>query len=475
MGWLEILFGFLGAIGLYIARQYWEEYKFQQFARENGCKPTHQESDKVFWGLDRFYQVMKIMRNGGDLLEDIVVPRFSEDGVFKRSREGEGLFGQMVLNTIEPRNIQTVMALKFNDYEVGERRHGSFRPLLGNNIFTSDGAFWEHSRALLRPQFARENINNLKSAEYNVQALFKTIPEREDGWTEQIELQERFYRLTLDGASEFFFNDNVNSQLAAAGMAPKSSDAAGNMAADQDESEFTFAEAFNTAQEWMGFRFRLQGLYWLGDSPKFRRACKHVRRFVEGAIHRVLTSGKAHTSKSGYSLLGSLSKDTQDVTELRDQCLGMLLAGRDTTASLLGWLFTVFINHPHVFHKLRKAILEEFDPNKNDEITFAKLKGCRYLQWTINETLRMHPPIPLNSRQAVRNTVLPLGGGPDEKSPVAIRKGQHVFFAVYAMHRSTDVWGPDAKEFKPERWENRKMDWSFLPFSGGPRVCIGRK
>jgi len=70
---------------------------------------------------------------------------------------------------------------------------------------------------------------------------------------------------------------------------------------------------------------------------------------------------------------------------------------------------------------------------------------------------------------------LPVGGGEDGTEPVAVKKGQVVAFCVYGMHRRKDIWGDDADQFKPERWDGRKMDWSYLPFSGGPRICLGRE
>ena len=86
------------------------------------------------------------------------------------------------------------------------------------------------------------------------------------------------------------------------------------------------------------------------------------------------------------------------------------------------------------------------------------------------------PPVPLNFRVAVKDTSLPLGGGPDQKSPVYVRKGELVAYSVYAMHRRTDLYGPDAHSFRPERWEeNSKRGWEYLPFNGGPRICLGRK
>jgi cytochrome P450 len=90
--------------------------------------------------------------------------------------------------------------------------------------------------------------------------------------------------------------------------------------------------------------------------------------------------------------------------------------------------------------------------------------------------LRLMPPLPINSRMAARDTSLPRGGGPDGMSPIFIKKGTVIPFSLYSMHRRKDVWGPDAEEFRPERWENGVTHtWEYIPFNGGPRICLGRE
>lgn len=82
----------------------------------------------------------------------------------------------------------------------------------------------------------------------------------------------------------------------------------------------------------------------------------------------------------------------------------------------------------------------------------------------------------MNFRVATKDTSLPAGGGEDEKSPIYVRKGTQVAYSVYAMHRRPDLWGEDANTFRPERWEeNAKHGWEYLPFNGGPRICLGRE
>lgn len=92
--------------------------------------------------------------------------------------------------------------------------------------------------------------------------------------------------------------------------------------------------------------------------------------------------------------------------------------------------------------------------------------------------LRLYPSVPVNSREVVRTSILPVGGGPDGKAPLLVQPGEAVGYCVYAMHRRKDIYGEDAEEFRPERWEDGALNnigWAYLPFNGGPRLCLGRE
>ena len=107
-----------------------------------------------------------------------------------------------------------------------------------------------------------------------------------------------------------------------------------------------------------------------------------------------------------------------------------------------------------------------------------------YAMLTQSAALRLFPPVPVNTRTAYKNTTLPTGGGPDGTSPVLVRKGENVAYCVYAMQRRKDLYGEDSHAFRPERWVDEDLPlhkdrtnavWGYLPFNGGPRVCLGRK
>lgn len=74
-------------------------------------------------------------------------------------------------------------------------------------------------------------------------------------------------------------------------------------------------------------------------------------------------------------------------------------------------------------------------------------------------------------REAIRNTILPVGGGPDCKAPLLVQKGEVVALNTWGPNHSSEIWGDDVEEFNPDRWIDRKVTWEFTPFYGGPRIC----
>ena len=189
-------------------------------------------------------------------------------------------------------------------------------------------------------------------------------------------------------------------------------------------------------------------------------------------------SEKPPTSR--YVFLHELVSQTTDKIKIRSELLNILLAGRDTTSSLLSNVWFELANRPDIWSRLQREVVEVL-PDDGEFPTYENLKDMKYLRAVLNESLRLHPVVPENSRQATLDTVLPVGGGEDGKSPVFVAKGQIVHWSLYTMHRRKGLYGEDAEAFKPERWldqdDGRKglrVGWEYLPFNGGPRICIGR-
>ena len=283
-----------------------------------------------------------------------------------------------------------------------------------------------------------------------------------------------FYRLTIDSATEFLFGESIDSQLSnIPGYMPP------NHRPIADEKDF--ASAFDRVQSQVSDSILLGDLYWLVQTKEFKENCKRCHAFIDLYVHRALSKEKtreATTTSAGkqkFVFLDALAESNRDPVELRDQLLNVLLAGRDTTASLFSFHFMTLSRRPDIFAKLRATVLEHFGTFTNPRnMTFEALKNCNYLQWAINETLRLYPSVPFNQRHALKDTCIPVGGGPDGTKPVYVKKGVNVDYSVYMIHRRKDLWGEDADEFRPERWDGRRTGWEYLPFNGGPRICIGQ-
>ncbi|KAK5046114.1 hypothetical protein LTR84_008571 [Exophiala bonariae] len=444
-------------------------------AMEMGCLPPHQRHQKYPFGLDLLMPIVKADQER--VLPDYFMDLYLHE-LGQRNTWQQDILGLNSVWTVDPKNIQTILATKFQDYDLGSLRRKNFFPVLGNGIFTVDGKAWEHSRSLLRPQFARQQVADLDLEEVHVTHLLKHLT-TQHGWTNQVNLVPLFFRLTLDSATEFLFGQSVNSQSVTLTGSSKES------AARATELDWTnFAACFDGATSALGVRGLLGPFYWMWSPPSFRRNCKEIHRFADYYVNLALKDSSPLTrsgqekneQKRRYVFLEELVEATQDPVEVRSQLLNILVAGRDTTAGLLSWTFWLLVRHPDIFKKLRQSIIDDFGTFQNPRaITFETLKSCGYLQYTLSESLRLFPTVPFNTRRAVRDTILPLGGGPDGKSPVYIKKGTEVNYLVHIMHHREDIWGSDVEEFNPDRWRSRKGGWEFLPFNGGPRICLGQQ
>ncbi|KAL9111302.1 MAG: hypothetical protein Q9227_004179 [Pyrenula ochraceoflavens] len=360
--------------------------------------------------------------------------------------------------TIDPANLEAILSSNFKDWGFGPRRNMTF-PLLGDGIFTQEGSPWKHSRELLRPQFMHKQYENLEVFKESVDDLIGVISADA---SRTVDLQPLFFRLTLDVTTSFLFGESTRCLR------------------DRDaEEESNFASSFNLAQEYIAKRFRLLDLYWLIGGKEFRKACDDVHHFADQIIERSLSGDAKEEEQSRYVFLDTLAEKTPDRTALRGQIINILVAGRDTTACLLTWTFFLLVRYPQVLEKLRNEIaVHAID---RETLTRGQLRNMSYLQNVLKETLRLYPSVPVNTRTAINTTILPTGGGKDRNAPVLIPKGTAVAYSVYSMHRRPDLYGMDAEIFRPERWDEEmplekdptSSKWGYLPFNGGPRICLG--
>ncbi|QRV72825.1 cytochrome P450 family protein [Ceratobasidium sp. AG-Ba] len=254
------------------------------------------------------------------------------------------------------------------------------------------------------------------------------------------------------------------------------------------EESARLMSAFNELQSVASTRIRI-GSNWplfelfsdRMELPK-RTVDAYIMPIVNSAIKLKRNGGNTQNEDCNNgitSLLDYLVSHTDDPIQIRDTLLAFLLAGRDTTASLLTFVTYALSLHPDVYQRLEAEINEV--ATVDDMITFDDIKHMRYLRATMNETLRLFPPVPFNIRRSTSvSSVLPsvlsrVPGG------LYMYPRCSVTFSPLHIHRRKDLWGNDAEEFRPERWlgENSTKvhvtnPFAFFPFNGGPRMCLGQ-
>jgi cytochrome P450 len=287
----------------------------KEFAAQHGCKPLRPWSAKWPLGLDLLIKATQYAKKQQIMQLFLAVVEDSGCNTFEQN-----LLGTRGIDTQDPANLEALLSKQFTEFGLG-LRPPTFYPLLGSGIFTQDGQQWKHTRELLRPQFMRNRSENFEQIKTCVQNLISVIPD--DGI---VDLQPLFFRLTFDTTTFLLFGKS---------MSALSSDAIAGQ-----ESEF--ADAFNTSQDYLSHRGRLGDLYWLMNDKTFRNACKTCHRFVDDAVQSTLEELSSLTEeevreRSNYIFLNALIQETHEPKVLRDQCLNILLAGRDTTACCLSW------------------------------------------------------------------------------------------------------------------------------------------
>jgi cytochrome P450 len=355
---------------LYLARQ--------RIIKENGCRPCTSvfNKDPIF-GIDVITTMVRNAKKHIMLQEN--QKRFQTYGNTYWTR-GVTL---PIIATCEPENVKTILSLKFKDYSIGNRQRG-FTPLLGHGIFNADGERWTNSRQLLRPNFARDQVANTEDFERHMKIMLKHIPR--DGKT--VDLQPLFFLYTIDTATEFLFNHSTNSL---------------RMVGQEDESneDVVFGKAFNYAQDDINTRLRFGIFNRFRNNQKGDEAIKichsYIERFVDDALkfrEELDKEKSAGTQKNEkYYFIQEVAKQTTDKKRIRDELINILVAGRDTTASLLSNMFFQFSKRPEIYAKLREEVasLEGRTPSYDD------LKNLKYLKWCLNEckfaTIRLHQPL----------------------------------------------------------------------------------
>lgn len=447
----------LGALIYHLFERLRAKAAHHQIVQREGCLPPLCLRNQWFppFGLDKLGKVTEAERSKTYPLLML--------GDHERYGDTYAQWGGPVYTVItrDTGNIRALLSKQFKSFEIGSSRHGCVRPLLGDGIFTQDGLKWEASRKLLAPMIQRSTLPELGLIERHFQILQKAMMS-----ASAVNVKDHLLDLSLKLTTEFLLGEELRATTA-------------NSTLWTDD----FAAEYNTAFEWISKRERLKALYWVVDSFQFRKSCSVVQSLVDDAVCHAQELRKLEKSAregNRFAALDSLLRQERDPELVRDQFMNLLLAGRDTSGASLCWAFYALAREPQVLTRIRQEI-ENIVGRDRRAPTKSELNSMTTLDQFFTETLRVFPPVPLNGRFSTEHTFLPHGGGKDGDAPILIPKGTLVAFSTFATHRNKDLYGRDASRFDIGRWndhlmkERRMVDWSYHPFLGGPRKCLGER
>ncbi|KAF8577266.1 CYP63 cytochrome P450 monooxygenase-like protein [Ramaria rubella] len=381
------------------------------------------------------------------------------------------VLGDFRVVTANPQNVKQLLATDFHSYEKGPKFNKIVGSVLGVGVFNSDGEMWQFHRKLTRPFFARERVTDFGIFDTKASIAIQKMQERFDQG-QAIDFQDICSRFTIDSACEFLLNASIHSLQ---DPLPRSGEDFSDIATPSNR----FARAFANAQISISKRARI-GVAWpLFEIFKDRTAddMKEVRGFIEPIVREAMRKrANGFESKRDESLLQHLLDVTENMTLIVDEIINILLAGRDTTAGLLTFVAYCLSMHPDVLARLREEILSTVGTSRAP--TFDDVRGMKYLRAVLNETLRLFPSVPFNSRATIQATTIVS----DEGRKLYVPANTRVTFATMLSQRHKPYWGEDAHLFDPDRFLDDRLKkhitnnpYVFVPFSAGPRICLGQQ
>jgi len=318
--------------------------------------------------------------------------------------------------------------------------------LLGEGLLTSEGEFHLRQRRLAQPAFHRQRIAGYASTmtSYGVS--------RRDRWTAgaELDVHEEMMALTLAIVGKTLFDADVE-----------------NEAAEIGEALTTTFKAFNFGF-FLPFGELLDRLP-LPTTLRFRKARARLDATIYRLIHERRSSGADHGDLLSMLLLAQDTEgDGTGMTDLqlRDEAMTIFLAGHETTANALTWTWYLLSQHPDVerrFHAEVDETLGGRTPVVDD------LPRLPYTRMVLAESMRLYPPAWIVGRRAL---------APVEVRGYTLPKRSIVLMSQYLTHRD-GRWFPDPARFDPDRWtperQAERPKFSYFPFGGGPRICIGEQ
>ncbi len=345
----------------------------------------------------------------------------------------------------DPSTIQHILVSNHTNY-TKSRNYQGLKVILGEGLLTSEGDFWKKQRKLSQPAFHREHMEGF------LRQMADSTTDMLDRWSSEkrgdtsFDLHREMMRLTFRIVGRTLMSTELDGEARAIG------------------------DALNVTLEWANQYVesvvRIPPWVPTPRNLRFMRA----KETIDSLVDRIIAQRRV-SSDLGHDLLGMLMGASDAETgegmsdkQLRHEILTLVLAGHETTANALSFLFHLLSTHPDVARRVAaevETVLSGRTP------TLADLKRLEYTTMVIEETLRLYPPAWVLERQSIADDV---AGG------FHIPKNTIIGISPYILHRNPALWD-NPEGFDPERFSKARSagrgKYHYLPFGGGPRFCIG--
>ncbi|XP_078448023.1 cytochrome P450 704C1-like [Wolffia australiana] len=384
----------------------------------------------------------------------------------------------------EPRDVEYILSTNFPNYGKGWYNHDILGGLLGDGIFAVDGEKWRHQRKLASHEFSTRNLREYSSSAFRRDAtrLAEVVSEAVRS-NETVDLRDLLMKTTMDSIFKVGFGVDLDT-----------------LRGTSEEGK-RFSQAFDDASEITCRRYcdvlwRMKKALNVGSEAALR---KNVR-LIDDFTYRIIEEKMEHMAEanSANDLCSSEEKmkkedilsrflqerendpDKISKSYLKDIILNFLIAGKDTTASVLSWFFYMMCKNKEIQRRVAEEVDTATGPSSGGssvaeftEKLGSDMEPLPFLHAALNETLRLYPGVPQDPKMCFSDDTLPSG--------FDVRAGDIVVYVPYCMGRLKELWGEDAEVFRPERWLEEdgslrhESPFKFTAFQAGPRVCLGRE
>lgn len=346
-----------------------------------------------------------------------------------------------------PDHVKHVLQDNYANYEKGEKYRAALSPLMGNGLFTSEGAFWLRQRRLAQGAFHRAQVAAFSDP------IIEYVSEMVDTWQRKarvdqpVALRQELTELTLRAALRTLFGVDDKPQMAAL-----------------VDAVFEVNEEIRVGRQFLPVHLPA----WV-PTPGRRRFARSLR-VIDQFVVRTIAERKG-AADPGTDLLGLLigardpdTGDHMDDLQLRDEIVTMLNAGHDTVTDAITWTLVLLALNPEAQARTREEVVRVAGARWP---SVAALSSMEFLGRVFRKSLRLYPPAWGFGRTAIHA---------DSIGGYTIPAGGLVIISPYVMHRSPRLWDrPEA--FDPDRFlpaaSEGRPKFAYFPFGSGPRMCIG--